>query len=139
MHETQQAVVQNSISSAQQDAQMLSMIEQLKTQNAEIDPLKQTFSGQLKEKESLMKTITVLKGVKLSTSASGSQPSGNTKKDKIQRPPSSTHKNKVEAYYRTVKSSLENKNYVVEPKGTANVQHSMLNANSELICVKCNG
>ncbi|GKA30838.1 hypothetical protein Tco_0717143, partial [Tanacetum coccineum] len=50
-------------------------------------------------------------GVKLSTSASGSQPSGNTKKYKIQQTPSSTQKNK----------------------------HSKLNANSELKCVKCNG
>nr|GEW38269.1 integrase, catalytic region, zinc finger, CCHC-type, peptidase aspartic, catalytic [Tanacetum cinerariifolium] len=33
-------------------------------------------------------------GVKLSTSAKGSQPSGNTKQYKIQRPPSSTQKNK---------------------------------------------
>nr|GEX67469.1 hypothetical protein [Tanacetum cinerariifolium] len=33
-------------------------------------------------------------GVKPSTSASETQPSGNTKKDKIQRPPSSTQKNK---------------------------------------------
>nr|GFB28838.1 copia protein [Tanacetum cinerariifolium] len=41
--------------------------------------------------------------------ASGSQPSGNTKKDKIQRPPRSTQKNKVEAHPRTVKSSLKNK------------------------------
>ncbi|GJW58871.1 hypothetical protein Tco_0105602 [Tanacetum coccineum] len=49
-------------------------------------------------------------GVKPSTSASGSQPSGNTKKDKIQQTPR-----------------------------TANVQHSKLNANSELKCVKCNG
>ncbi|GJU73310.1 hypothetical protein Tco_1264715 [Tanacetum coccineum] len=49
--------------------------------------------------------------VKPSTSASGSQPSGNTKKDKIQQTPSSTQKNK----------------------------HSKLNANSELKCVKCNG
>nr|GEW58075.1 hypothetical protein [Tanacetum cinerariifolium] len=65
--------------------------------------------------------------------------SGNTKKDKIQRPPSSTQKNKVEAHPRTVKSSLKNKNYVVEPKGTAIVQHSKLNANSKLICVRCNG
>ncbi|GKA20729.1 retrovirus-related pol polyprotein from transposon TNT 1-94 [Tanacetum coccineum] len=73
-------------------------------------------------------------GVKPSTSASGLQPSGNTKKDKIQRPPSSTQKNKVEAHPRKVKSSLKNKNCVVEPKGTANVQHSKLNANSELIC-----
>nr|GEV00806.1 hypothetical protein [Tanacetum cinerariifolium] len=77
-------------------------------------------------------------GVKPSTSASGSQPSGNTKKDKIQQPPSSTQKNKVEAHPRTIKSSLKNKNYVVKPKGTALVQHSKLNENSELICVKCN-
>ncbi|GJR40032.1 hypothetical protein Tco_1215716 [Tanacetum coccineum] len=78
-------------------------------------------------------------GVKPSTSASGSQPSGNTKKDKIQQTPSSTQKNKVEAYPRKVKSSLKNKDCVVAPKGTANVQHSKLNANSELKCVKCNG
>nr|GEV50293.1 integrase, catalytic region, zinc finger, CCHC-type, peptidase aspartic, catalytic [Tanacetum cinerariifolium] len=77
--------------------------------------------------------------LKPSTSASRSQPSGNTKKDKIQRPPSSTQKNKVEAHPRTVKSSLKNKNCVVEPKGTVIVQHFKLNANSELICVNCNG
>ncbi|GKE32614.1 hypothetical protein Tco_1451936 [Tanacetum coccineum] len=78
-------------------------------------------------------------GIKPSTSASGLQPSGNTKKDKIQQTPSSTLKNKVEAHHRKVKSSLKNKNSVVEPKGTATVQHSKLNANSELKCVKCNG
>ncbi|GKC80834.1 hypothetical protein Tco_1131608, partial [Tanacetum coccineum] len=78
-------------------------------------------------------------GVKPSTSASGSQPSGNTKKDKIQQTPSSTKKNKVEAHPRKVKSSLKNKDCVVAPKGTANVQHSKLNANFELKCVKCNG
>nr|GEY00330.1 integrase, catalytic region, zinc finger, CCHC-type, peptidase aspartic, catalytic [Tanacetum cinerariifolium] len=78
-------------------------------------------------------------GAKPSTSASGSQLSGNTKKDKIQRPPSSTQKNKVEAHPRTVKSSLKNKNCSVESKETAIMQHSKLNANSELICVKCNG
>ncbi|GJZ39422.1 retrovirus-related pol polyprotein from transposon TNT 1-94 [Tanacetum coccineum] len=78
-------------------------------------------------------------GVKPSTSTSGSQPSGNTKKDKIQQTPSSTQKNKVEAYSRTVKSSLKNKTCVVEPNKTANVQHSKLNANSKLLCVKCNG
>nr|GEV38668.1 hypothetical protein [Tanacetum cinerariifolium] len=63
----------------------------------------------------------------------------NTKKDKIQRPPSSTQKNKVEAHPRNVKSSLKNKNFAVEPKRTVTVQDSKLNANSELICVKCNG
>ncbi|GJS45946.1 retrovirus-related pol polyprotein from transposon TNT 1-94 [Tanacetum coccineum] len=77
--------------------------------------------------------------VKPSTSANRSQPSGNTKKDKIQQTPSSTQKNKVEAHPRKVKSSLKNKDCVVAPKGTANVQHSKLNANSELKCVKCNG
>ncbi|GKB37016.1 retrovirus-related pol polyprotein from transposon TNT 1-94 [Tanacetum coccineum] len=78
-------------------------------------------------------------GVRPSTSASGSQPSGNTKNDKIKRPSSSTLNNKVKAQPRTVKSSLKNKNSLVEPKGTVNVQHSKLNANSELLCVKCNG
>ncbi|GKD62821.1 hypothetical protein Tco_1300330, partial [Tanacetum coccineum] len=63
----------------------------------------------------------------------------NTKKDKIQQTPSSTQKNKVEAHSRTVKSSLKNKTCVVEPNITANVQHSKLNAHSELLCVKCNG
>nr|GEY19803.1 retrovirus-related Pol polyprotein from transposon TNT 1-94 [Tanacetum cinerariifolium] len=78
-------------------------------------------------------------GVKSSTSASGSQPLGNTKKDKIQRSSSSTQNNKLEAHSRTIKSSLKNKNCAVEPKGTSLVRHSKLNANSELICVKCNG
>nr|GEX41392.1 retrovirus-related Pol polyprotein from transposon TNT 1-94 [Tanacetum cinerariifolium] len=77
--------------------------------------------------------------VKSSTRASESQPSGNTKKAKIQRPPSSIQTNKVEPHPRIVKTSLKNKNRTVETKGTAYVQHSTLNANSKLICVKCNG
>ncbi|GKC03741.1 retrovirus-related pol polyprotein from transposon TNT 1-94, partial [Tanacetum coccineum] len=78
-------------------------------------------------------------GVKPSTSASGSQPSSNSKKDKIWKTPSSTQKNKVEAHPRKVKSSKKNKDCVVQPKGTTHVQHSKLNVNSELKCVKCNG
>ncbi|GJY09160.1 retrovirus-related pol polyprotein from transposon TNT 1-94 [Tanacetum coccineum] len=78
-------------------------------------------------------------GVKPSTSASGSQPSCNTKKNKNQQTPSSTQNNKVEAHLRKVKSSLKNKDCFVEPKGTAHVQHSNLNANFEIKCVKCNG
>ncbi|GJS67122.1 retrovirus-related pol polyprotein from transposon TNT 1-94 [Tanacetum coccineum] len=50
-------------------------------------------------------------GVKPSTSASRSQPLGNTKKDKIRQTPSRT----------------------------THVQNSKLNANSKLKCVKCNG
>ncbi|GJR39188.1 hypothetical protein Tco_1214872 [Tanacetum coccineum] len=78
-------------------------------------------------------------GVKPSTSASRSKPSGNTKNDRILQTPSSTQKNKVESHPRKVKSSLKNKDHVVAPKGTAHVQRSKLNANSELKCVKCNG
>ncbi|GJT26445.1 hypothetical protein Tco_0906720 [Tanacetum coccineum] len=59
--ESQQAAVQNSNSSAQQDAIILSVIEQLKSQSVEIDRLKQTLSEHLKEKESLMQTVTLLK------------------------------------------------------------------------------
>ncbi|GKC15407.1 hypothetical protein Tco_1012189 [Tanacetum coccineum] len=87
--ESQQAAVQNSNSSAQQDELILSVIEQLKTQVAnctkinlenksvndtltaelerykeqsvEIDRLKQTLSEHLKEKESLMQTVSLLK------------------------------------------------------------------------------
>ncbi|GKE14448.1 hypothetical protein Tco_1422025 [Tanacetum coccineum] len=78
-------------------------------------------------------------GVKLSTSSNGSQPSDKTKKEKIRQTPSSTQKNKVEVHPKKVKSSLKNKYCVVQPKGTTHVQHSKLNANSELKYVKCNG
>nr|GEZ03648.1 retrotransposon protein, putative, Ty1-copia subclass [Tanacetum cinerariifolium] len=77
--------------------------------------------------------------VNLSTSASRSQPLGNTKKDKIQQTPSSTQKNKTEAYPRTVRSSLLNKNCAVKLKDTAYVLHFKLNVNSDLKCVTCNG
>nr|GEU62958.1 uncharacterized mitochondrial protein AtMg00810-like [Tanacetum cinerariifolium] len=68
-------------------------------------------------------------GVNLSTSASGSQPSGNTKKDKIRQTSSSSKKNKLEAHHRNVRSSLSNKNCVVKTKNTASVQNSKSNVN----------
>ncbi|GJZ70250.1 retrovirus-related pol polyprotein from transposon TNT 1-94, partial [Tanacetum coccineum] len=77
-------------------------------------------------------------GVRQPTSASGSQPSRNIKKDRIRRPRSSNLKNKVEVHPRKVKSSLNNKNCVVKLNESANVQHSKLNANSESICVTYN-
>ncbi|GKC42810.1 hypothetical protein Tco_1060532, partial [Tanacetum coccineum] len=76
-------------------------------------------------------------GVRLSTSASGSQPSGNTKNDKIQRPPSSNSKNKVEAHPRNVKSSLNKKNGIVKANGSASVQHSKKHDNSNYVCINC--
>nr|GEX69958.1 hypothetical protein [Tanacetum cinerariifolium] len=77
--------------------------------------------------------------INLSTSSSGSQPSGNIKKDKIQPTPSSTKKNKIEAQPRTVRSSLINKNYVVKSKDSTSMLHFKLNVNSDLQCVTCNG
>ncbi|GJS32234.1 retrovirus-related pol polyprotein from transposon TNT 1-94 [Tanacetum coccineum] len=85
--ESQHVAVQNSNSSAQQDDLILSVIEQLKTQeqvkvlkegqnvdlksqdnvldscaqSVEIDHLKRTLSEHLKEKESLLQTVTLLK------------------------------------------------------------------------------
>ncbi|GJY87431.1 hypothetical protein Tco_0502059 [Tanacetum coccineum] len=45
-------------------------------------------------------------------------------------------KNKVEAHSRTVNLNSNKKNDVKEPICDAHVKHTMLNANSELICVK---
>ncbi|GJW07762.1 retrovirus-related pol polyprotein from transposon TNT 1-94 [Tanacetum coccineum] len=52
--------------------------------------------------------------LKGSTSASGSQPLGNTKKNRISQTTSSNQKNKVEDHLRSVKSSLNKKNRVFE-------------------------
>ncbi|GJT65915.1 retrovirus-related pol polyprotein from transposon TNT 1-94 [Tanacetum coccineum] len=73
-----------------------------------------------------------------STSASGSKPPANTKKNRISRPTSSNKKNKVEVHLRSVKPSLNKMNRVSESVCNANVKHSVLNANSELICATCN-
>ncbi|GKF46256.1 hypothetical protein Tco_0136058, partial [Tanacetum coccineum] len=67
--------------------------------------------------------------VRLSASASGSQPSGNTRNDKIQQTPNSNSKNKVEAHTRNVKSSLNKRN------GTASVQNSKKHDNSDYVCI----
>ncbi|GJU70881.1 retrovirus-related pol polyprotein from transposon TNT 1-94 [Tanacetum coccineum] len=63
----------------------------------------------------------------------------NTKNDRILQISSSIQKkNKVEDHSRIVKSCLNKPNCVVKPSGNANVQHSKLNTNSELMCVKSN-
>ncbi|GJU22483.1 retrovirus-related pol polyprotein from transposon TNT 1-94 [Tanacetum coccineum] len=75
----------------------------------------------------------------VSTKSSRSKSTDNTKNDRILQISSSTQKkNKVEDHSRIVKSSLNKSNCVVEPSGNANVQHSKLNTNSKLMCVKCN-
>ncbi|GJX92350.1 hypothetical protein Tco_0345676 [Tanacetum coccineum] len=62
----------------------------------------------------------------------------NTKKYRISRTTSSNKKNKVEDHPRSIKSSSNNKNHVSKPVCNANVQHSLLNVNFEIICVTCN-
>ncbi|GKC11589.1 hypothetical protein Tco_1008371, partial [Tanacetum coccineum] len=70
-------------------------------------------------------------GVRISTSASGSQPSGNTKNDRILQTPSSNSKNKVEAHPRNVKSSLNKRNSTVQVNGSASMQNSKKHDNSD--------
>nr|GEX08633.1 hypothetical protein [Tanacetum cinerariifolium] len=75
------------------------------------NPFYLTKAQQLEPKLYDGNVIEKTNGVNLSTSASGSQPSGNTKKDKIHQTPSNT----------------------------ASVLHSKLNVNYDLKCVTCNG
>ncbi|GJU02379.1 hypothetical protein Tco_1112717 [Tanacetum coccineum] len=77
-------------------------------------------------------------GVKCSTGASGSKPSGNTKNNRISQSSSSNKTNKVEDQSRSVKSGKNKKNHVAKPKCNAHVMQSMLNANSKSVCAICN-
>ncbi|GJR32342.1 hypothetical protein Tco_1108574 [Tanacetum coccineum] len=77
-------------------------------------------------------------GVKHTTSASGSKPSGNTKNNSITRPPCRNQKNKVEDHPRKVKSSFNKTNSIFEPISNALVKHSVRNAKFESICAICN-
>ncbi|GKB66657.1 hypothetical protein Tco_0928069 [Tanacetum coccineum] len=87
--------------------------------NTSLKKLKHHLAGfDVVVKERTTATAITEGSVKLSTSASGSEPLGNSKKDKTQ---SNTQNNKVEAHLRKVKSSLKNKGCVLAPKGTANV------------------
>ncbi|GKC65518.1 retrovirus-related pol polyprotein from transposon TNT 1-94 [Tanacetum coccineum] len=75
-------------------------------------------------------------GVKPSTSASGSKPSGNTKNDRIPRPPSSNEKNKVEVRSRKVKSSLNKKNSDSKNACNEHVKHPVKCVKA--LCSICN-
>ncbi|GKE14323.1 hypothetical protein Tco_1421900, partial [Tanacetum coccineum] len=96
---------------------------------------KQTDSLKTKDFNKPLLTST---GVNSTTSASGSKPSGNTKNNRITRPPSSNKKNKVEEHSRKVKSSLNKMNSVSEPISNAHVKYSVRNAKFESICAICN-
>ncbi|GJT15189.1 putative ribonuclease H-like domain-containing protein [Tanacetum coccineum] len=74
-------------------------------------------------------------GSKTFCSASGSQPSGNTKNDRILQTPSSNSKNKVEAHPRNAKSSLNKRNGTVKINGSAYVLNSKKQDNSDYVCI----
>nr|GEY53083.1 retrovirus-related Pol polyprotein from transposon TNT 1-94 [Tanacetum cinerariifolium] len=78
-------------------------------------------------------------GVNLLSSASGSQPQGNTKNDRIHRAPSKDKKNKLEDHHRTVRPSLNKKKSVIDTKAILSVTNSKLNVNADLKCATCNG
>ncbi|GKC66008.1 hypothetical protein Tco_1098606 [Tanacetum coccineum] len=73
-----------------------------------------------------------------SSSASGSNPTGNTKNNKILQPSSSNKTNKVEDQFRSVMSRKNKKNRVVKTECNAYVMQYMLNANSKYVCAICN-
>ncbi|GJS50639.1 retrovirus-related pol polyprotein from transposon TNT 1-94, partial [Tanacetum coccineum] len=77
-------------------------------------------------------------GLKSSTKVCRSQPSGNKRNDRIPQPQHSNLKNTVEAQHRKPTLSANKKNHVKTSVCDANIKHTMLNANSELMCVKCN-
>ncbi|GJT63190.1 retrovirus-related pol polyprotein from transposon TNT 1-94 [Tanacetum coccineum] len=78
-------------------------------------------------------------GLIASTSANRSKPTVNTKNNRISRPSSSKMQNKVEEQVRKVKSRSNKKNRVSKSVSSTPIEQSMLNANSEFICVSCNG
>nr|GEU65647.1 hypothetical protein [Tanacetum cinerariifolium] len=71
------------------------------------------------------------------TSASGSQPQSNTKKDRIQQTQSRAKKNKLEDHPRNVRPSLHNKKSVVNTKAISSVPNSKLHVNSDLKYATC--
>nr|GEW03883.1 retrovirus-related Pol polyprotein from transposon TNT 1-94 [Tanacetum cinerariifolium] len=74
-------------------------------------------------------------GLKCSTSASGSKPSGNTKNNRISQPSSSNKINKVEDQPRSVKTRKNNKNRVKKVKCDDHVMQSSSNANSVSVSI----
>nr|GEU57162.1 retrovirus-related Pol polyprotein from transposon TNT 1-94 [Tanacetum cinerariifolium] len=110
-------------------------LEEIETINIELD---HRVTKLVTENEHLKQTYKQLydsiksSRVNLPTSASGSQPSGNTKKDRIQQTQISSKTNNLKAYPRNVRTSLHNKTSVVNAKDIAFVPNSKLNVNSDL-------
>nr|GEY33868.1 hypothetical protein [Tanacetum cinerariifolium] len=123
--------------------------EKIKRELEEIEPinieLDHTVTKLVTENEHFKQTYKQLydsiksSRVNLLTNASGSQPLGNTKKDRIQQTQSRAKKNKLEDHPRNVRPSLHNSKSVVNTKAISSVPNSKLNVNSDLKCAMCNG
>nr|GEV51472.1 integrase, catalytic region, zinc finger, CCHC-type, peptidase aspartic, catalytic [Tanacetum cinerariifolium] len=85
-------------------------------------PIKTTSSTNVVSNKPVLSST----GVNLLTSASGSQPQGNTKKDRIQQTQSRAKKNKLEDHPRTVRPSWHNKKSVVNTKAISYVVQIVL-------------
>ncbi|GJS58326.1 hypothetical protein Tco_0653110 [Tanacetum coccineum] len=99
------------------------------------------ITSKVKPQEKQTTNNSVLPSTRVScfTEASGSKPRSNTKNDRIlQTSSSNKKKNKVEDHPRIAKSSLNNLNRISKSVYNLNVQQSVLNANSQLICATCN-
>ncbi|GJR47253.1 retrovirus-related pol polyprotein from transposon TNT 1-94 [Tanacetum coccineum] len=112
-----------------------------KTKKVRFEEPKKSTSNTPKQADSQNSKITnkpllTSTGVKSSTSASGSQPSCNTKKNRISQTSSSNQKNKVEDHLRSIKSSLNKKSRVSECN--VSTRHIMLKVNSKFVCKTCN-
>ncbi|GJX38679.1 retrovirus-related pol polyprotein from transposon TNT 1-94 [Tanacetum coccineum] len=108
--------------------------EQIKSLNGNVDD--STVKMDMDEIETLNIELEHREqGVRLSTSDSRSQPSSNTRNDRILQTPSSNLKNKVEAHPRNIKSSLNKMNSTVQVNGSASVQNSKKHDNSDYVCI----
>nr|GEU82674.1 hypothetical protein [Tanacetum cinerariifolium] len=110
--------IQDTNSSAQQDALILSMFEQLSNQVTNYNKVNndnliahETLSAELERYKERVKLLEERQnmdlGVNPSTSASGSKPYSNTKNDRIPRTSRSNEKNNVEVQSWKVKSRIE--------------------------------
>nr|GEX17149.1 retrovirus-related Pol polyprotein from transposon TNT 1-94 [Tanacetum cinerariifolium] len=113
-------------------------LEEIETINIELDHREKVLViTALKDTLSKLKGKVV--GVNLLTSASGSQPQGNTKKDRIHQAQGRAKKNKLEDDLKNVRPSLHSKKSVVNTKAISSIPNSKLNVNSDLKCATCNG
>ncbi|GJV57970.1 hypothetical protein Tco_1458975 [Tanacetum coccineum] len=129
--------------SQEKDTVIVKLKEQIKSLKGNVDDSKvkmdmdeiETLNIELEHKVTKLVAGISFETLRLSASASGSQPSDNTRNDKIKQTPSSNSKNKVEAHSRNVKSSLNKRNGTVKVNRSASVQNSKKHDNFDYVCI----